>query len=50
MEKGWLMSSTTSVSVNSLPQWMGQVPLKSVVIERVSASLISMQALSNVAH
>jgi hypothetical protein len=36
VEKSWLMSSTTSVSVDNLPQWMGQVPLKSVVIERVS--------------
>ena len=36
VEKGWLMSSKTSVSVDNLPQWMGQFPLKSVVIERVS--------------
>ena len=36
VERGWLLSSKTSVSVDSLPQWMGQVPLKSVVIERVS--------------
>ena len=36
VENGWLMSSKSSVVSNTLPQWMGQVPLKSVMIERVS--------------
>ena len=35
VDKGWLMSSMTSLPVDNLPQWMGQVPLKSVMIERV---------------
>ena len=36
VENGWLMTSKTSVLSDNLPQWMGQVPLKSVMIERVS--------------
>ena len=44
VEKDWLISSKTSVSVDNLPQWMGQVPLKSVVIERVSSHYSAKQS------
>ena len=35
VENGWLLSSETALAVDQLPQWMGQITLKGVEVERV---------------
>ena len=37
MEKGWLMSADSTLNVDQLPHWMGQITLKGVVTDRVSS-------------
>ena len=38
VEKGWLMSTESTLNVDQLPHWMGQITLKGVLTDRVSDS------------
>ena len=40
VEKGWLMSNESTLNVDQLPHWMGQITLKGVVTDRVSVMLM----------